>query len=119
MQQESEALFIAIYEREIKDAKMLINEHPLLINSKDKEGSTPLHIAALKGSLLTAKLLIKKGADVNARDNDNRTPLFYAFPGNLDYDMNCVGQPSHKTYLLLIRTLLMKGAIYEDGSTMI
>jgi hypothetical protein len=45
---------------------------------EDKEspgGSTPLLIAATFGRVETAKLLIEKGANVNAKSNDGATPL--------------------------------------------
>lgn len=43
-----------------------------------KESRTPLHWAVRAGRTETAILLIKKGADVNARDKDQSTPLHLA-----------------------------------------
>ena len=40
--------------------------------------STALHVAAWRGSHATVKLLIERGAAVNARDGKNRTPLALA-----------------------------------------
>ena len=37
--------------------------------------STPLHAAALNNNHRAAELLLKQGADVNAKDNDGQTPL--------------------------------------------
>ena len=59
--------------------------------------------------------MLKKETNVNIEDNDRRTPLFYAFPANIDFDINCQGAPSHKTYLLIIRELLKKEAIYVNN----
>jgi len=42
---------------------------------KDKEGYTPLHTIALLGMDKIAQLLIKQGADVNAKTNAGETPL--------------------------------------------
>lgn len=39
---------------------------------------TPLHLAALQGYKEIAALLISRGADVNARDSSNLSPLYYA-----------------------------------------
>jgi ankyrin repeat protein len=39
---------------------------------------TPLHIAAAEGRVDVAELLVKHGADVNARNNNNSTPLHLA-----------------------------------------
>lgn len=44
-------------------------------------GQTPLAIAAENGKDDVVKLLLEKGADVNARDNDNMTPFVVAFFG--------------------------------------
>ena len=41
-------------------------------------GRTPLHWAASYNSLDVARLLIDRGAEVDARDEDGRTPLHYA-----------------------------------------
>jgi ankyrin repeat protein len=39
------------------------------------DGATPLHGAVLFGETETVKLLIQKGADVNARNNQGVTPI--------------------------------------------
>jgi len=41
-------------------------------------GKTPLHLAAQKGDLQAAESLLKKGADINARDEFGNAPLFDA-----------------------------------------
>ena len=46
--------------------------------TKNDDGWTPLHDAAYAGHKETVELLIAKGADVNAKDEDGDTPLVYA-----------------------------------------
>jgi len=45
------------------------------VNAKTKTGWTPLHNAATQDDKEIAELLIAKGADVNAKDDDGETPL--------------------------------------------
>jgi ankyrin repeat protein len=52
------------------------------IDSRDKFGSTPLHIAAVRNNSNLALVLIKNGADVNAKDNNGATPLHDALEHN-------------------------------------
>jgi len=44
-------------------------------DSKAKDGSTPLQLAAQQGCAEGVSLLIVKGATVNARNNQGKTPL--------------------------------------------
>jgi len=48
------------------------------VNSRDKLGETPLHVAAVRGYKEISTLLIAKGADVNAEDESGLTPLHAA-----------------------------------------
>ncbi|EAY04906.1 ankyrin repeat protein, putative [Trichomonas vaginalis G3] len=52
------------------------------INSKDKYGNTPLHLAAYGKLKITVEFLIANGANVNARNNVEKTPLHLATKGN-------------------------------------
>ena len=47
------------------------------VNGKDDSygGGTPLHMATIQDRKEVAELLIAKGSDVNAMDNDDQTPL--------------------------------------------
>jgi ankyrin repeat protein len=59
-------------------AKTLLKNNPNLINSKDDEGETPLHWAAMEGHKDMAVFLLTNKADVNARDKAGDTPLHWA-----------------------------------------
>lgn len=86
------------YEGSFEVVKVLL-EGGADVKARDKNGQTPLHTALqvapimqenlkdydkqkvekeIKRSYEIAKLLIEKGVDVNAKDNDGKAPLFYA-----------------------------------------
>ena len=48
------------------------------VNTKDENGQTPLHLAALVNDYEKVQMLLNSGADVNAKNNSNYTPLHYA-----------------------------------------
>lgn len=49
-----------------------------IINQKNIGGASALHIAARRGNVEIAKILIENGADVNISDNEGWTPLMRA-----------------------------------------
>jgi len=51
---------------------------PEVVKGKDQGGSTALHHAAGYGPIANLELLINKGADVNAKNRNNSTPLHWA-----------------------------------------
>ncbi len=59
---------------------------------KDQSGAEPIHYAAARGNAETVKLLLARGADINARDGNGLTP----FAGYVDYN----GCPDLAFYLL-------------------
>lgn len=69
----------------------------------DRSGRTPLSIAARLGHELVATLLLRAGAQVDARDNEGRTPLIVA-----------VGSPLGQTRLAAL--LLRHGAAVDAGT---
>ncbi|CAN0457810.1 unnamed protein product, partial [Ectocarpus sp. 8 AP-2014] len=49
------------------------------IDYQNDLGVTLLHVAAQNGNKRIAKLCLRKGADVNKRNNNGQTPLHYAY----------------------------------------
>jgi ankyrin repeat protein len=54
---------------DVNKVKALLKADPTLISDKDKEGNTPLHVAAFHGQTAVVAALIDAGADVNAKNN--------------------------------------------------
>ncbi|XP_015063803.1 integrin-linked protein kinase 1-like [Solanum pennellii] len=55
--------------------RKLLEEDPTLVQARDYDNRTPLHVAALHGWIDIAKCLIEYGADVNSQDRWRNTPL--------------------------------------------
>jgi predicted nucleotide-binding protein len=68
------------------------------IESKDKNGNTPLMNAALRGHVEICKLLLDHGAKIESKDDDGFTPLHFA---------------CHNGHLSVISLLIDRGADVE------
>jgi len=68
------------------------NEWKAVINAQDDEtGATPLHVAVGQGNTASIECLVKElGADVNAKNNRNVTPLLAAAHGHQVDGMDCL-----------------------------
>ena len=84
----------AVAAGDLNKVKALIEADPTLLESKDKDGYTPLHISCASRppgftrSIPVAEYLLGHGANVNARDNSGMTPLHLASGGrNPSYDL--------------------------------
>ncbi len=64
------------------EAARVLVEHSANVNAAKERGVTPLHLAAARNDVQTAKLLLAHGADVNAKTTDGKaTPLTFALEG--------------------------------------
>jgi ankyrin repeat protein len=73
-EQRSTLLGIALLKRYREMAKFLI-EAGAPLDTREYAGLTPLHLAAGGGDPELIRLLVARGLDVNARDEDQTTPL--------------------------------------------
>src|SRR5277367_5591108 len=72
------ALISAARAGDSKSVGKMIAASPELVNARDKAGNTPLHHATGFGSLATMKVLLERGADVNAGNRRKSTPLLWS-----------------------------------------
>jgi ankyrin repeat protein len=73
-------LATAIEANDLSNIKSILEKNPKLVNAKYEAkyggGITPLHVAVRYGTPQMVRLLIANGADIDARDNNGKTPLF-------------------------------------------
>jgi ankyrin repeat protein len=75
---QQEILKVAIYQKNLDGVKAAISQDGLLVHRTYRRGETPLHMAAIEGSVDIVRFLITQGADVNAVNNRGQTPLHMA-----------------------------------------
>lgn len=81
-----DALSETIADEDVAAAIATLEADPKLAYASDREGWTPLHIAAAVRSPELVAWLVEHGADVNGRGKDGRTPLDLAAAGRRPID---------------------------------
>ena len=56
----------------------MVSADASLLQARDEDGYTPLHLATIAGNKVIAKYLIQRGADIHARDNEKHTAIHWA-----------------------------------------
>lgn len=68
---------------DFNEVNALVKKYPRLINSRDQDGKTPLHIAAEHNRVKIAALLIANGADVNLQSEYKSIQLLHGLIARL------------------------------------
>jgi ankyrin repeat protein len=92
-------LFLAIVFQHEEIVKILLCEETIEIECRDRKGRTPLHYAASRGQLSIARMLLQKGADANAADNTEETPLDKAIVGGHEIMVKAILERSNRVSL--------------------
>lgn len=72
------SLFQTVITGDIPKTKVLLENDSSLINSRDKQGCTPLQIAVSRGNIQMVEFLLSQGSNVNACDTNGHTVLHKA-----------------------------------------
>ena len=71
----------AVLDGDIERARALIAENPARVKQVDRVGNTALHWAVAKNNMAMVRLLLERGAPVNAQNGNGRTPSVVALFG--------------------------------------
>lgn len=72
---EPELLLKSSEKGKVEHVVSILDKEPLLVNCKDSDGYTPLHRASYNGHANVVRVLLQRGADVDARTEDGWQPL--------------------------------------------
>jgi len=75
---QSQEIFDAVKNNDLKKVKILIEKDASLVDIKDEAGNTPLHQAAIAGSTQLIEFFLSEGADINGQNTQLNTPLHEA-----------------------------------------
>lgn len=78
----SQDVFDALRKSDIQTIKALVEKTPQILDSRDSDGRTPLHYAAMGGDAGFIGYLIGKGAKLELQDARLKTPLHLAAMGD-------------------------------------
>ena len=136
---QAQEIFDAVKNNDVKKVRTLVIQDDSILNLKDNVGNTPLHHAAIIGSVSISisitELLIANGADINAVNTQQNTPLHEAINNKNDevselliikgadiHKQNIIGNSplhiaAHKSRRAIAELLIDRGADLECKQT--
>jgi Ankyrin repeats (many copies) len=96
-------IFEACRDGDLERVEEMVMKDLSVVNARDKDRWTPLHVVCVYGQLEIAKFLVSKGADMNANEEFGRTPLHFACMNAPLYHASCHG------HLAIAKFLVWKG----------
>jgi ankyrin repeat protein len=80
----AQGIFDAVRAGDLAGAKAIVGKDTSLVRARDASGNTPLHAAAIAGSVPLAEWLLAQGAEINAENPARQTPLTAAIANSKD-----------------------------------
>lgn len=100
----------AVLNGHIDIVNKLLENHQVDVNAQTTQGNTPLHLAAEKGDLKIIEVLVKKGANIEVRNKEEKTALNLASEVEVkDY----ITQYQQATFNRRQGTSGIRGQLYE------
>jgi hypothetical protein len=124
-----ELLIEAVRHGNLQAVQSILDRNQEVVNERDALGATALHYAAFNGQRQIAKLLVKRGADINNRDSElGATPAGWAIEylrelgGHLAIELEDLAyaiQTDDNKWVrrFLARFPAMREGIYKDRTT--
>lgn len=76
--EEQDGVHWAVWHGRVRSVERLVDADPVNVQSRDDDGNTPLHVAAVAGAVRLAAILLEKGADYDAPGASGETALHCA-----------------------------------------
>ena len=92
-------------------ARSLTERNSKWVHMRSSGGRTPLHIAAEEGSADVCEALLECGADVDAKDERGRTPLYCCVERRVDGDVECMEVLFKHIMIFNILSITIKGSL--------
>jgi ankyrin repeat protein len=73
-----DALFRAVYDGVVTEVGRLLDEDGRLVEARAGQGHTPLTVATGRGHVAVVRVLLERGADIEASDEEGTSALHYA-----------------------------------------
>ena len=107
----ADELFEAIAHGRTERVGEILDLEPALLSVRDSLGDTPLHVAVWNARVEIAALLLARGAEVNARDTEGRTPLAGFDVAMSAYDHHDGISPASRAFQEMKELLVRSGGL--------
>jgi ankyrin repeat protein len=124
-----DALIEAAAKDDVNTARAMLERDRALVGGRDEAGATALHHAAFNGSRRVVRLLVERGADINARDAEfGATPAGWAIEylrelgAHLAIELEDLAYAINNRDVVWVRRFLyrfpsLRDASYRDGTS--